>query len=184
MNHGSRIALSHDAAQIARSLVFALTTLYLVLSVSVPVAAGTPGIPHKMYDGALARVTATSPAAAWERVRQARTAGSENRHDVSVKWYLEAVALHPPLRLTLAREIGYQYTRANNPESALAWYETYLAFCPGDVESHLGIARALSRSRRVDEALTHYRTVLPLCENLPLDVRLEIDKLTVWKSGL
>ncbi len=176
----TKIKLLHFVAPLPRKRLVVGVLLYVALFVIVPVTASGRAAPVNRDQTARLSFTATSPAVAWEYVNKARAAATANRHKDSIRWYLEAVAQHPSLRINLAREIAYQYSRNDEPDSALTWYKTSLAFYPGDVESHLGMARALSRSGRSKEALAYYRAILPVCEKLPLDVRLEIDRVAAW----
>ena len=116
--------------------------------------------------------------AGWQYVHKARHHAAKNQNGASIFWYLEAVKRYPPLKAILAREIGYQYARSGDPESAVAWYSICVSQRPDDIEARLGLARALGRSGRLDRALEHYRAVISISDGLPLDLDLEIDKVT------
>ena len=132
--------------------------------------------------GATARFGNTTKITGWQCAHKARALAAENQHRAAIFWYLEAVKHHPPLRETLAREIGYQYTRAGEPEAAVAWYNICLSLRPDDIEARMGLARALGQCRRLDRALEQYQAALSIGNGLPLDLDLEINRITAWKD--
>lgn len=170
-------------AKIVRVLRTALLPVLCLLvgsavSAAAKNAAAPPG-PPAVYKTCL---DAEDRIAGWRCVHKARAQAANNQDGASIFWYLEAVKRYPPLKAVLAREIGYLYAKTGDDEAAAAWYNLCVTLRPDDVEARLGLARALGRSRRFDRALEHYQAVISISNGLPLDLDLEIDKVTAWKN--
>lgn len=140
--------------------------------------------PISLGDNVFARLERAPARTAWGSVEKARLAAAEDRHRAAISWYLEAVTYHPPSGVRVAYELGYQYACVDQFDYAISWFETAIADHPGDVEAHLALAQALSRSDRTDEALEHYRKILTLCEHRLPEVELGIARATLRKDEL
>lgn len=117
-------------------------------------------------------------------VDSGRVAAGEDRHRDAIRWYHRAIALYPPLADELAMELGHQYTWAEVPDTAVQWYQRYLSQHPGDVESKLGIARALAWGGQLDASLAAYQALLPRDDKYEVDAQLGIAQVTSWKDNL
>jgi tetratricopeptide (TPR) repeat protein len=117
-------------------------------------------------------------------VDSARVAAAADRHHDAIRWYRQAIALYPPLASDLGKELGHQYTWAEEPDSALSWYRLDLQHHPDDVEAEAGAARALAWAGRLDESLAAYRALLPHSRETETDVRIAIAQVTSWKDDL
>jgi Flp pilus assembly protein TadD len=117
-------------------------------------------------------------------VDSARVAAGEDRHGDAIRWYRRAIAIHPPLEADLGRELGNQYTWAEKPDTAIQWYQSYLSHHPDDVESKIGVARALAWDGRLDEAIAAYQALLPRDDEFEHEVQLGIAQTTSWKDDL
>jgi tetratricopeptide (TPR) repeat protein len=74
----------------------------------------------------------------------ARVAAAADRHADAIRLYRRAITLYPPLADDIGVEIGNQYTWANEPDSAMAWYQRHLAHHPNDADAIIGAARLTS----------------------------------------
>jgi tetratricopeptide (TPR) repeat protein len=115
-------------------------------------------------------------------VERARAAAAGNRQQEAIGWYREAVSHHSPHGVRAAYELGYQYARAGQPDSAVIWLDTFLSHYPGDVEGHLAIAHVFSRSDKPEQALEHYRIALTLCNDQLPEAELGIARATQRKD--
>jgi len=115
---------------------------------------------------------------------RARLAASRDRHGVSIFYYGQALAADSTIGPGIGKELGDQYTWADKPDSAVAWYELYLDHHPDDIDAELGLARALSWSNQLDDALTHYRRLLVRSPGREIEVRTAIARVTSWQDRL
>ncbi len=112
----------------------------------------------------------------------ARTAAAEDRHDEAIRWYHRAVARDSSLARELGLELGHQYTWADKPDSAVAFYRAYLAAHPDDVDAEIGLGRALAWSGRHDEAIATYRAALPHAGDRANEMRVGIARVESWQD--
>ncbi|UCG51988.1 MAG: tetratricopeptide repeat protein [Candidatus Latescibacterota bacterium] len=113
---------------------------------------------------------------------RARVAAEEDRHREAIDLYLRAIDLEPNLRSTVAIELGHQYTWAEMPDSAVAWYGRHLEHHPGDLDARLGIARAMSWADDLDDAEAYYRRLLPQSGDRWNDVLVGLAKTKAWQE--
>lgn len=132
----------------------------------------------------VALVLIVAAAAKADTVYDARTAAAADRHRDAIALYSEAIAEHPEWRVRLARELGNQYTWADEPDTAIAYYRTYLNVFPDDLEARLGIARALSWAGRYDESLARYREIEFEGGEGAVEARLGIARVLSWQDKL
>ena len=132
--------------------------------------------------GAHAHAAYTSPAT--DYLTRARTAAAADRHREAIAWYLRAAEEAPTTAAGLGRELGDQYTWAESPDTAITWYRRYLTEHPGDIDAHLGLARALAWSNRLGEAHDYYERLLPAAGDRETDVWLGIATVEAWQDRL
>jgi len=128
--------------------------------------------------------SATAAFAAGDALTRARDAAAADRHRDAIAWYLRAAQESPALADDLGREIGDQYTWAESPDTAIAWYRRYLSRHPDDLDAHLGIARALAWSNRLGEAHDYYEGLLPKSGGRENEVWLGIATVESWQDRL
>jgi len=119
---------------------------------------------------------------AGEILSRAREAAAEDRHRDAIDLYLRAVGRDSTLRSAVSLELGHQYTWAEAPDSAIIWYETYLAYKPGDLDAELGIARAMSWDDRLREAEARYASLLAQSGDRKNEVLLGLAKVKAWQE--
>jgi hypothetical protein len=90
--------------------------------------------------------SAQTPGTAEACLDSARTAAAAARHHDAIRWYHRAVARDSSLARELGLEMGHQYTWADKPDSAVAFYRAYLVAHPDDVDAEIGLGRALAWS--------------------------------------
>jgi tetratricopeptide (TPR) repeat protein len=117
-----------------------------------------------------------------EILYRARDAATHDRHREAIDFYRRAVERDSTLRSVVSLELGHQYTWAEVPDSAIAWYEVYLAYNPGDIDARLGIARATSWADRLPEAEAYYRALLPEAGERKNEVLLGVAKVRAWQE--
>jgi thioredoxin-like negative regulator of GroEL len=117
-----------------------------------------------------------------ELLERAREAAAADRHRESIDLYLRAVARDSMIVPDAAIEIGHQYTWAEIPDSAVAWYEVHLSHHPGDVEGELGLARALSWGDRLEEAAARYEALATRGGDAEKDALVGLGKVRAWQE--
>ena len=117
-------------------------------------------------------------------LEQARVAAAADQHEAAIAFYLDAIRAHPSTATSVGVELGNQYTWAEQPDSAIAWYRRHIENHPADMDAHLGLARALSWGDQLDESLAHYRKILPDSGEREAEVRAGIARITAWKDQL
>jgi tetratricopeptide (TPR) repeat protein len=164
MRERPRYISDHPAmALVAPALAAVIVTLILVCAAAASGQTGGAGVDY---------------------VGKAREAARADRHRESIEWYHKAIEQSPRLRVEVARELGDQYTWAESPDTAIAWYETYLGVYPDDMDANLGKARALSWADRLGESLALYRRLLPGAGEREIEVRLGIARVLSWQDRL
>jgi tetratricopeptide (TPR) repeat protein len=114
---------------------------------------------------------------------RAREAASGDRHREAIDLFLRAIDADSSLVSEVALEIGHQYTWADMPDSAISWYELYLASHPGDVEASLGLARALSWADRLRESESYYRRLAARGETRE-EAAIGLARVVSWQDRL
>jgi hypothetical protein len=132
----------------------------------------------------LTLVLVIAAAAKADTLGEARDAAAADRHREAIALYHQAIAEHPEWRVRLARELGHQYTWADAPDTAIAYYRTYLNVYPNDLESRLGITRALSWAGHHTEALARYRAIEAEGGDAALGARLGRARVLSWQDKL
>lgn len=132
----------------------------------------------------LALVLLVAVAAKADTVYDARRAAAADRHRDAITLYQEAIDEHPEWRVRLARELGNQYTWADEPDTAIAYFRTYLNVFPDDLEARLGLARALSWAGRYDQSLQRYREIEAEGGEGAVEARLGIARVLSWQDKL
>ncbi len=111
----------------------------------------------------------------------ARAAAAADRHADAIRLYKRAIKLYPPLADEIGVEIGNQYTWADEPDSAMTWYQYHLARHPHDADAIIGAARLVSWRDDVDGAERLYDEVLA-ADSTNLDARLGKAQVTNWSG--
>jgi tetratricopeptide (TPR) repeat protein len=116
--------------------------------------------------------------------RKAVAAAGEDQHETSIYWYRKAIAADFVITKEVSKDLAFQYTWAEKPDSAIIWFDIYLDDHPDDVEAKIGIARAYAWSDRHDEALVRYRELLGSAGDNEAEVQVAIARVTSWKDLL
>jgi len=111
----------------------------------------------------------------------ARVAAAADRHAEAIRLYRRAITFYPPLADDIGVEIGNQYTWANQPDSAMAWYQRHLAHHPNDADAIIGAARLTSWRDDVDGAERLYDQVLA-ADSTNLGARLGKAQVINWSG--
>ena len=114
-------------------------------------------------------------------IKSAREAAAADRHREAIRYYLAAVRADSSLAAELGKEIGYQYTWSDRPDSAVIWFERYLNRYPRDLEGMLGQARALSWADRNPEAQHLYQRIQRTHPH-SLEARIGEARVTSWQD--
>lgn len=109
----------------------------------------------------------------------ARDAASRDDHGRAIGLYEQAFAADPGLADTCAGELALQYTWNDQPGAAIPWYERQLDTTPIDIDTRLGLARALSWNNQLEEAWFQYRVVYYL-EDGNLEARRGEARMLAW----
>ncbi|MGM0484725.1 MAG: tetratricopeptide repeat protein [Candidatus Krumholzibacteriota bacterium] len=114
-------------------------------------------------------------------IRSAREAAASDRHREAIRHYLAAVRADSSLAAELGKEIGYQYTWSEKPDSAVIWFERYLEKYPDDLDGMLGQARALSWADRTLESQMLYQRIQREHPQ-SVDARIGEARVTSWQD--
>ena len=115
---------------------------------------------------------------------KARVAAGDDEHKRAVRYYRKAIELHPPLGADIGKELGLQYTWADMPDSAIQWFEVYLAHHPDDLDAHIGVARALAWSDRLSESREYYASIIDTIDADHDEARVGLARVTSWTDRL
>jgi hypothetical protein len=111
----------------------------------------------------------------------ARVAAAADRHTEAISLYRRAIAYYPPLADQIAVELGNQYTWAEEPDSAMAWYQRHLALHPDDADAKIGVARLTSWKDDHEKAERLYSEVIA-ADSTNLDARLGQAQVVNWSG--
>lgn len=162
--------MRNSLTMFTRGLIAACVATALInLPVTAPAA-------HPQGDADTAQIEAAN------EVASARVAAGKDRHYAAINHYLRAMELKPALRADLGKELAFQYTWSEQPDSAISWYDRHLEAHPDDVEAQLGKALALSWAGRIDEAREHYRRIAEDDDNV--EARVGLARVTSWTDRL
>ena len=117
-----------------------------------------------------------------EALYRARKAAGEDRHREAIELYLRAIRIEPDLQSSVALELGHQYTWAEMPDSAIAWFTRYLDDHPGDIDASVGVARAMSWADDLYGAEDYYLNFLRKSKHRWVDVLLGLAKVKAWEE--
>jgi tetratricopeptide (TPR) repeat protein len=118
---------------------------------------------------------------AMKELEAARAAAAADRHADAIRLYKRAVKFYPPLADEIAVELGNQYTWADEPDTAMTWYQYHLSRHPDDADAQLGVARLVSWNDDLDRARRLYESLLA-ADSTNLDARLGHAQVVNWSG--